>query len=61
MGLFAARGPGQAGLAHVEGTWTSDAGAFHDMKIDHGGGKFFLAEHAKSAEGVKGAGHLPSE
>ena len=27
------------------------------MKIDHGGGKFSLAERAKSAEGLKGAGH----
>ena len=38
LGLFAAWGPGQAGFAHVEGTWTSDAGAFHDIEIVYCGG-----------------------
>ena len=44
LGLFVARGPGQAGLAHVEGAWTSDAGTLHDMKIDHGGGDIGVAQ-----------------
>jgi hypothetical protein len=50
FGFFAARGPGQAGSAHVEGTWTSDAGAFHDMEVDHGGGNVLVAE-----QGLDGA------
>lgn len=51
LGFFAARGPGQTGSAHIEGTWTSDAGAFHDMEIDHGGGDISVAKKVLGSKG----------